>query len=278
MAAPFGRMKIYWPVINCCGLAGCRNMPRNEWLHEMNPSLKFILLACSMFAMAFFFNPLTPSIFFIGVVLIQLLFSRINWKAWSLFMIPISFTAIGYLWTTVVFSAEQAGPVIFSWHGFVVTEAQWHTALSLAFRVFAFASLSMLFAFTTDPVRFVMSLMQQLKLPPKLAYGVMVGYQFLPIIKDEFIQTRHAHRLRGIGEEKNLLKRLIGLRKLLMPLLAGAVRSAERSAFAMEARGFTGERRSVYFEPITVNRLDWLLCLLLIALLVASCIGGSILS
>ena len=253
-------------------------MPSRTWMNDMNPALKFVLVIISMLTMAWFFNPWTPLIFFTGVILLQLLFSKVNWRIWCLLMIPISFTAIGYLWTTIVFAGDTSGVVIWSWRGFEVTDVQWNTALSLTFRVFAFSSMSMLFAFTTDPVKFVLSLMQQLRLSPKLAYGVMVGYQFLPVVKEEFIQIRHAHRLRGIGEEKHAWQRLLGMRRLLIPLLAGAVRRAERSAFAMEARGFTGERRSVYYEPIGIAGRDWLMAGVIVLLLAASSVGGWLLS
>lgn len=252
-------------------------MSSRTWLHQMNPALKFVLVIVSMLTLAWFFNPWTPLLFFAGVILLQLLFSRVNWKIWSLLMIPIGFTAFGYLWTTIMFAADTSGNVIWTWHGYEVTDEQWNTARSLAFRVFAFSSMSLLFAFTTDPVKFVMSLMQQLRLSPKLAYGVMVGYQFLPVVKEEFIQIRHAHRLRGIGEEKHAWQRLLGVRRLLIPLLAGAVRRAERSAFAMEARGFTGERRSVYYEPIGIVKRDWLMATIIIGLLISSCVGGLLL-
>lgn len=253
-------------------------MSSRTWLHDMNPALKFILVIVSMLTLAWFFNPWTPFLLLIGVILLQLLFSRINWKVWSLFMIPIGFSALGYLWTTVLFASDTSGNVIWAWHGIEVTDQQWHTALSLAFRVFAFSSLSLLFALTTNPVKFVMSLMQQLRLSPKLAYGVMVGYQFLPVVKEEFIQIRHAHRLRGIGQEKYAWQRLLSMRRILIPLLASAVRRAERSAFAMEARGFTGERRSVYYDPLHIAGRDWLLAIILIFVLLVSSVAGFLLS
>ena len=89
---------------------------------------------------------------------------------------PIAYEWMFGIWTTVVFGAETGGTVIWSFAGFEVMDEQWATALSLSFRVMAFSTLSLMFAFTTDPVKFIMSLMQQLKLSPKLAYGIMVGY------------------------------------------------------------------------------------------------------
>lgn len=243
----------------------------NRALHKMNPSVKFLSITICMFTMAFFFDPWTPFVFWIGVLVLQIVFSRVNWKKWVLFMLPFFITAFGYFWTTLVFSDDQTESIIWSIGTIDITETQLNHALSLSFRVLAFSSLSLLFAFTTNPLIFIMSLMQQLKLSPKIAYGVMVGYQFLPVLKDEFIHIQQAHRLRGATQEKSVLQRLLGIRRVLIPMLAGAVRKAERAAFAMEARGFTGERRSSYFKVISVGRADGVLVALFLAILVVSC-------
>ncbi|MBD8014194.1 energy-coupling factor transporter transmembrane component T family protein [Planococcus wigleyi] len=247
-------------------------------LHDMNPSVKFVLVTVSMLALAFFFNPWTPLLFWLGILLLQLTMSRTKWKLWLLFMLPFSIGAFGYLWTTVVFGADTGGTVIWSFAGIDVTDEQWARALSLALRVMAFSTLSLLFAFTTDPVKFIMSLMQQLKLSPKMAYGIMVGYQFLPVMKDEFTQIQQAQRLRGAEMKKYSWQRLLEMRRILIPMLAGAVRKAERSAFAMEARGFTGEPRSAYYRPVRIGRTDIWMSGVFLVILLASCIGGSWLS
>lgn len=243
-------------------------------LHEMNPSVKFLIVTLSLITLAFFFNPWTPLLFWIGMLVLQLTLSRVNWKLWALFMLPFTVGAFGYLWTTLVFGAETSGTVIWQLFGIEITDAQLAVALSLAFRVLAFSTMSLLFAFTTDPVKFIMSLMQQLKLSPKLAYSVMVGYQFLPVMKDEFIQIQQAHRLRGMDTKQRWWQRLLGARRILIPMLAGAVRKAERSAFAMEARGFTGEARQEYFHPLRVRPLDFALTGVFLVVLVGSCVGG----
>ncbi|MFB1081698.1 energy-coupling factor transporter transmembrane protein EcfT [Jeotgalibacillus sp. JSM ZJ347] len=210
-------------------------------INHMNPSVKFVAITVSMVVMAFFFNPWTPLVFFTGVVLIQLLFANVSWKAWSLMMIPFLLGAVGYFWTTLVFGNE---------------DSTLGTALSLSFRVLAFSSLSLLFVFTTKPVDFILSLMQQLKLSPKIAYSILVGYQFLPVLKDEFFQIRQAQQLRGLEVPKSPVKRVIAMRHVLIPMLAGAVRKAERTAFAMEARGFTGEGNRDFYRKISVGRAD----------------------
>ncbi|TWT00953.1 energy-coupling factor transporter transmembrane protein EcfT [Planomicrobium sp. CPCC 101079] len=247
-------------------------------LHDMNPSVKFVLVTGSMLTLAFFFNPWTPAIFWLAIVFMQIFLSRMDWKLWCLMMLPFTLGSFGYLWTTLVFGAHDNSEVIWTVAGISVTEEQWQHALSLSFRVMALSTLSLMFAMTTDPVKFVMSLMQQLKLSPKLAYSVMVSYRFLPVLIDEFIQIQQAQRLRGVIVEKHWWQRLSNMRRLLLPMLAGAVRKAERAAFAMEARGFTGAPRTEFFHPVTVTRTDILMAVLFFMVLVGSCAGGILLS
>ena len=40
---------------------------RNQ-LHEMNPAIKFLVVVVSMLTVAWFFNPWTPALFFVGIV------------------------------------------------------------------------------------------------------------------------------------------------------------------------------------------------------------------
>ncbi len=75
---------------------------------------------------------------------------------------------------------DGSSDVVWEWGSFSVTAAVLHQALSLGLRVLIFSSLSLLFILTTDPVRFMLSLMQQCRLSPKWAYGILAGYRFLP--------------------------------------------------------------------------------------------------
>ncbi|MFC4353785.1 energy-coupling factor transporter transmembrane component T family protein [Chryseomicrobium palamuruense] len=219
------------------------------WLHRMNPSVKMLVTFVVIFALAFYFDPWTPLYVFIAVLILQLLFARISWKRWFLLMLPFAIGAIGYFWTTYAFGTS---------------EDRLATAFSLSFRVLAFSSLSLLFVLTTSPMLFIMSLMQHLRLSPKLAYSLLVGYQFLPVLKEEFIQIRQVQRMRQGGTHQSAISRLLSLRTVAIPLLAGAVRKAERTAFAMEARGFTGTRERTYFHQVPFRRLDIYLTLFLL--------------
>ncbi|MER2237524.1 MAG: energy-coupling factor transporter transmembrane component T [Psychrobacillus sp.] len=237
----------------------------------MNPSVKFVIVMICMLSLAFFFDPWTPLVFWFSIMVMQIFLSNISWKNWTLLMLPFVIAAFGYLWTTLLFAESGTGTVLWSIGSVDITESQLNHALSLSFRVLAFSSLSLLFALTTDPIIFIRSLMQQLKLSPKIAYGIMVGYQFLPLLKDEFIQVQQVQKLRGLSDDSNVFKRLIGLRRVLIPMLSGAVRKAERVAFAMEARGFTGEPRKVFYHEVPIEKKDFILAFLFICVLLLSC-------
>ncbi|MCT4782327.1 MULTISPECIES: energy-coupling factor transporter transmembrane component T family protein [Exiguobacterium] len=232
--------------------------------HEMNPTVKFVTVTCLMFGLAFMFNPWTPLAVFIGTLVLQSLFANVSWKRWGLFMIPFLLTAIGTLWTTLVFGKASSGEVVFVLFGNNVTEENVMLAVTLALRVLAFTALSLLFTLTTDPKRFVYSLMQQGKLSPKIAYSVFVGFRFFPILKHEMMQLYETHALRGVRLETRL-DHVRHVPKLLIPLLAGSIRQAERIAFSMEARAFTGDKRTTY-EVVPVTRSDMLLASLLLLL------------
>lgn len=76
-------------------------------------------------------------------------------------------------------------------------------SMSLALRSLCFIGLSLLFAFTTDPTKFMLSLMQQVRLSPKLTYGILAGYRFVPTFKHELDLLKKAHRIRGLGRAKD---------------------------------------------------------------------------
>lgn len=124
-----------------------------------------------------------------------------------------------------------------------------------------------MFILTTDPTRFILSLVQQCKLPPKIAYGVLAGYRFLPLFREELRILQNAHRIRGLPRARGIRNRLQQLRRYLIPLLASAIRKAERAALAMESKGFTGSKERTYYTEIKIRLQDWLLVLILIGTL-----------
>lgn len=225
------------------------------YLNNVNPSVKALTILVLVLILALLFDPVTPVLFTMFTVLVTFLFGRFRKKYYLFYFLPFTIFAFGMFWTTIAFADPPQNPaqtiVLLGWE---VPEEDFLVALSLSFRVLAFATLSLLFMFTTNMVEFLLSLMQQLRLPPKLAYGIMAGYRFLPMLKTEFDQIRAAHRVRGVGTESRWKRS----RRFAVPLLAGAIRKAERTALAMESKGFTGSRERTFYRNLKVRRRDWL--------------------
>ncbi len=237
---------------------------------DLNPTMKAITVITSVFILAIVFDPLTPSIFLLFIIAITLTLGMVPVKKWFLYFSPVLFVALSYMWVTVLFPRElevASSSVLWEWGWVHITDEALMTGIALGLRVLCFAALSIMFILTTDPTLFVFSLMQQCKLPPKLAYGILAGYRFLPLLKDELAIIQKAHRVRGIGRARKLGDRVWQFRRYAIPLLASAIRKAERVAIAMESKGFTGSRDRTTYRILQVTWKDWLFLFLIVGTL-----------
>lgn len=228
-------------------------------LEEINPAIKGLVVLLSVIFLSLFLTVWTPLLFFIITVLATFAFGKVSFKKWLLVLLPFLLVAFGYFWTFIVFGDEEfkTGSKVIAHVWFItVTETTLQNGLSLALRVLGFASLSLLFIFTTDKTELMLSLMQQCKLPPKFAYGILAGYRFLPQMKDEFQTIQNAHRIRGIKRATTLKDRIHQLKRYIIPLLASAIRKAERTALAMESKGFTGAKGRVFYKTTSIKKKD----------------------
>ncbi|MFB4163199.1 energy-coupling factor transporter transmembrane protein EcfT [Alteribacillus sp. JSM 102045] len=80
----------------------------------------------------------------------------------------------------------------------------------------------------------------------------MAAYRFLPAFQQELQQIRTAHKIRGLGEER----KWGNFKRYFIPLMASTIRKAERTAIAMESKGFDGSRDRQFYRQITWNRRD----------------------
>lgn len=227
-------------------------------LHEINPSIKALTVVVCVLILSVFFDPVTPLLTLAVTAAATFIFGRVSFKKWLLLFSPFLFIAFIYLWSATLFSKSGEGEtVIWAWGIFILTEEGFQRAISLGLRVLSFTSLSLLFILTTKPAEFLLSLMQQCRLSPKLAYGIMAGYRFLPLMKEEFEIIRSAHRIRGVDKARTIPEKMAQLKRYAIPLLAGAIRKAERTAMAMESKGFTGDKNRQFYHKITISWKDW---------------------
>lgn len=228
------------------------NYERDSPLGAVNPSVKMIASVLVMLFVSVVFDHQTlAAVIALGVVLV-LGIGRVRPGVLARAMVPFLIFGIGFLWMNALLP-RTAGTPLFTVGPLVVSREGALNGVSFALRAIAFGVWSLLFVATTEPTSFVLSLVHQLAVPPKLAYSALAAYRYLPSLQMELEQIRGAHRLRGVGEAGGVRGKVQRAYRYTVPLLAGALRRASRVAAAMEARGFSGRDRTWYRR----ERLTW---------------------
>ncbi|QKS70430.1 energy-coupling factor transporter transmembrane protein EcfT [Paenalkalicoccus suaedae] len=228
-------------------------------IQDINPTIKGIAVLIPGVILSFSFDIVTPLAYLFFIFAVTMLLSPITFKKWALYMSPFLVLSLGFGWMAVLYTNADfvSGEVLFTFWRFDITTGSIMVGISLALRSLCFIALSLLFILTTDSTKFMLSLMQQAKLPPKLTYGILAGYRFLPTFRHELEVLKQAHRVRGVGRAKGIKGRLTQFRRYVIPLMANAIRKAERVAVAMESKGFTGSTTRTHYHHMTVKTRDW---------------------
>ncbi|GAA0451751.1 energy-coupling factor transporter transmembrane component T [Alkalibacillus silvisoli] len=228
-------------------------------ISSINPTVKAGTVLIPGVLLGLMFDIFTPLVYLIFIILVTFIFTDISLKRYLLIFTPFVIFVLSFAWARMLYTSEtfQGGSVLFEFWHFEVTTGAVQVAISLALRSLCFIALSLLFILTTDSTKFMLSLMQQLKVSPKITYGVLAGYRFLPTFKHELEILRQAHRIRGVGRAKGIKGRIQQFRRYSIPLLANAIRKAERVANAMESKGFTGDRNRTHYHEMKVRKRDW---------------------
>lgn len=241
-------------------LEACQKQDR--FLQHVNPSLKLASVLAIIAVMVPVFDPWTPLALFAVTLAMIIGLGGISIRFLAMLLLPFLLFAFSFIWIQVVFPDERGETILFSIGSLPVALENVLTGVSLGMRALVFASWSLLFVLTTEPTKFMLSLIQQCKLPPRFGYGMMAAYRFLPAFQQELQQIRTAHRIRGLGEGRKLKN----FKRYFIPLMASAIRKAERTAIAMESKGFDGSRNRSFYREITWNRYDAIFAILFFVL------------
>lgn len=232
-----------------------------SFLHRLNPLSKLLATAPVLVFLALVTEPYTPLAFAVLCVLATILLGRIPPVRYVRVASPLLVLVAGFL---IIYPLAAAGsvtagsPAVLALGPLEVTEAGLLLGLSTALRVLSIFSLTLLFVLTTDSQDFVRALVQQWRLPYRIGYGALAAYRFVPRLAHELSVIRDAHRVRGVGDGGGLRGRYKRLKRYSVPLLAGAIRHAERVALAMDARAFGAYPNRTYRERFCFTPKDYL--------------------
>ncbi len=229
-------------------------------LNTFNPSGKLIL------NLLFLIAALLSSSFHTSLSLLFLLiiigvtgngFSRKN----LLLLIPFSLFAFSLIWMNGLWGAseENSREISVWWMQFSTSGITLGSLLAL--RVIIIILAGLLFTVSSPPQDLLLSLMQQLSLPPGFAYSVLAVLNLAGDITQDAERMRASHLMRT-GKKRNTFT-------LAIPLLAIHIRRCENISLAMEARGFSMRGKRTFYRKVPWRVRDTLLLLFISSLLLS---------
>lgn len=127
------------------------------------------------------------------------------------------------------------------------------TTLQLVLRVYSLLGISAV-CFASLTPEAVGAALAGLKVPPGPAFMLTAGLRYVPLIEQRVRSIRDAQQARGVDLRPRLTN-IGNWMALLLPLLVQCFLLADELALAMEARGFSGERRTSR-RPARLRFLD----------------------
>ncbi|MDB5083154.1 MAG: Monosaccharide-transporting ATPase [Bacilli bacterium] len=226
---------------------------------KLNPSYKLLITMIVLFALALVHHPLQAVLSVVPPIVLMLTIGGLSLITLLKRLLPFAVFFFFYVFFQAAYSTTNDATVYhFLWYHFSKTGVI--NGIVLAFRMLTSVTYGVLFVSTTDLTDLIVSLCQDLRVPPKFAYGILAGIRFMPMFKEEWHKLRAARQLRG-RDAKWSVTRIV---TYALPLLSQAIRTSERVAVAMEARGFTNGPRT-YYRQIHRGMRDVLYGLVLLA-------------
>lgn len=210
-------------------------------LARFNPAAKLAGAAIVMVGLLVTVDLVSASIV-LGCELVALPLAGVNLRALLARAWPLPVGAAGVAVANLV--ASDAGPA---------------TIAAISLRLLAIALPGILVFASTDSVDLADSLVQQLHVPPRFAYGSLAALRLLPLLTLEWDTIHRARRARGIDAGRSPFGAVRLFASAVYALLVAAIRKGTRLAMAMDSRGFGSRGPRTIARRQHVHKADWVL-------------------
>lgn len=212
-----------------------------RFLHGLNPLAKLAAPLPAMVALVFVRDLVTPLVFVALAYALVLVGARLTVRLALVLAValPIGIGVLGLgmsVWTDPA-RVDATAPVV-SVRPWTLYEGALVVGFATALRLAAIVSLALAAGVTTSGPDLVRATVQQLRVPYRIGYTALAAFRFVPRFGHELDVIRQAHRVRGSHGGRGPFAALARWWGYIVPLLAGAIRHAERVALAMDARAF----------------------------------------
>ncbi|WP_436853568.1 energy-coupling factor transporter transmembrane component T family protein [Staphylococcus caeli] len=206
-----------------------------------------LALAIVLFFFVIFVHQFDYMLYITLLILICLLiFNGLQFKITSAFII---FTVIFSLISALFMIFYGDGTHTLFQFGFIhITMESLYRGLHLAMRTTTVSFFGILIAFTSQIVLVFYSLMQHLKVKPKVAYAFMAAIRMVPLMFISLIQLRKSLKIRYQLISAQNYRGFNRIKHLIIPLLSQNIRKAHQLSVAMEKKGFKDGPRTYYYH------------------------------
>ena len=211
-----------------------------RFLYGLNPLAKLAAPLPAMVLLVFVRDASTPLAFVAlsyAILLIGISFT--GRLAAILVALPVGAAVIGLgfsLWTDA--SRVDQSVVVWQLGAWTLYGGAREGGLATGLRLAAIVALTLIVGLSTTGPDLVRSTVQQLRVPYRIGYTALAAFRFVPRFGHELDVIRQAHRVRGAHGGRGPFAALARWFGYIVPLMAGAIRHAERVALAMDARAF----------------------------------------
>jgi energy-coupling factor transport system permease protein len=216
----------------------------DSWIHALDPRVKLGFALLSTIALLSLDSLLLFALFlvFCHVILLsaRVPIAQLGW-AWRL-ILPVTIL-IPVLWPLF---ATADGPILFQLGPLTVTWTGIWQGLAAALRVDAMAFAFFVWLFTTDQTEMVLGFVG-MGMPYEWGLTLAIALRYVPTLHTVLERVLDAQRARGLViSHTNPVQAARAYIPALVPMLIGALRTAEHLSRAMEARAFgaPGRRRT----------------------------------
>ncbi|MFF0911801.1 energy-coupling factor transporter transmembrane component T [Microbacterium enclense] len=243
--------------------------PRPRPLKTLNPLAKLAAPLPAMLALVFVRDLVAPSLFLGAALVVLLCGARLTRRTLTMLFVVVPaavvVVSLGFAIWVDTDGLDAATPLvrIGDW---TLTDGALLIGLATGLRLAAIMTLAFIGGLTTTGADLVRALVQQLRVPYRIGYAALAAIRFVPRFAVELRVIRQAHRVRGTRGP-------VRAAGYVVPLLAGAIRHAERVALAMDARAFGAHRDRTERHLVPVRRRDvvfvlafWVISVVILAL------------
>jgi energy-coupling factor transport system permease protein len=206
-------------------------------LARRNAVAKLIATAVPAVVLMVSLDLVTPSII-ITATLLALPWAQLDLRTLLLRTRFILYGVVMVGLVNAAFAAHPTGRQLFDAGPVHLTTGSVRGGVAIALRALGITLPGAVALASIDPVDLADSLVQQARVPAKLAYGTLAALRLLPLLTEEWQVIAMARRARGLDAGRSPVRVLGLFFSQVFGILVVAIRRGTRLATAMDARGF----------------------------------------